>query len=107
MAPVSVTVLDGKATLATIKSELKVRVAALADRGVVPGLGTVLVGDDPGNTWYVNAKHRDSAELGIASIRRDFPAGATQAEVEAAIDELNAHPAQRQRHRHAMPHSHP
>jgi len=93
MAPVSVTVLDGKATLATIKSELKVRVAALADRGVVPGLGTVLVGDDPGNTWYVNAKHRDSAELGIASIRRDFPAGATQAEVEAAIDELNADPA--------------
>jgi methylenetetrahydrofolate dehydrogenase (NADP+) / methenyltetrahydrofolate cyclohydrolase len=93
MAPVSATVLDGKATLATIKSELKVRVAALAERGIVPGLGTVLVGDDPGNTWYVNAKHRDSAELGIASIRRDFPAGTTRAEVEAAIDELNADPA--------------
>jgi methylenetetrahydrofolate dehydrogenase (NADP+)/methenyltetrahydrofolate cyclohydrolase len=90
---VSATVLDGKATLATIKSELKVRVAALAERGIVPGLGTVLVGDDPGNTWYVNAKHRDSAELGIASIRRDFPAGTTRAEVEAAIDELNADPA--------------
>jgi methylenetetrahydrofolate dehydrogenase (NADP+) / methenyltetrahydrofolate cyclohydrolase len=90
---VSATVLDGKATLATIKSELKVRVAALAERGIVPGLGTVLVGDDPGNAWYVNAKHRDSAELGIASIRRDFPAGTTRTEVEAAIDELNADPA--------------
>jgi len=85
--------LDGKATLAMIKSELKERVAALAERGVVPGLGTVLVGDDPGSTWYVNAKHRDCAELGITSIRRDLPASSTQDEVEAVIDELNADPA--------------
>jgi methylenetetrahydrofolate dehydrogenase (NADP+) / methenyltetrahydrofolate cyclohydrolase len=93
MAPVSATVLDGKATLATIKSELKVRVAALADRGIVPGLGTVLVGDDPASQWYVRAKHRDSAEIGIASIQRELPASTTQAEVEAVIDELNADPA--------------
>ncbi|HEY7008850.1 MAG TPA: tetrahydrofolate dehydrogenase/cyclohydrolase catalytic domain-containing protein, partial [Jatrophihabitantaceae bacterium] len=86
-------VLDGKATLATIKSELKVRVAALAEQGIVPGLGTVLVGDDPGSQWYVNAKHKDSAEIGITSIRRDLPAGTPQAEVEAVVDELNADPA--------------
>src|SRR5689334_952160 len=84
--------LDGKATLVTIKAELKDRVAALASRGVVPGLGTVLVGDDPGSAWYVGAKHKDSAEIGITSIRRDLPATATQAEVEAVIDELNADP---------------
>ena len=69
-------ILDGRATLATIKGELKERVAVLASRGVVPGLGTVLVGDDPGSTWYVGAKHRDSAEIGITSIRRDLPATA-------------------------------
>ena len=86
-------ILDGRATLATIKAELKDRVAVLAARGVVPGLGTVLVGDDPGSTWYVGAKHKDSAEIGITSIRRDLPATATQAEVEAVIDELNADPA--------------
>lgn len=85
-------ILDGRATLATIKGELKERVAVLASRGVVPGLGTVLVGDDPGSTWYVGAKHRDSAEIGITSIRRDLPATATQDEVEAVIDELNADP---------------
>jgi methylenetetrahydrofolate dehydrogenase (NADP+) / methenyltetrahydrofolate cyclohydrolase len=90
---VSATILDGRATLATIKAELKLRVAALAERGIVPGLGTVLVGSHPGNVWYVNAKHRDCAELGIASIRRDLPASATQLEAEAAIDELNADPA--------------
>ena len=83
-------ILDGKATLASIKTELKERVAALRERGVVPGLGTVLVGDDPGSHWYVNAKHRDCAEIGITSIRRDLPATATQGEVEAVIDELNA-----------------
>ncbi len=88
----SAVILDGRATLATIKAELKARVEGLAGRGVVPGLGTVLVGDDPGSAWYVNAKHRDSLELGIASIRRDLPEGSTQAEVEAAIDELNADP---------------
>jgi methylenetetrahydrofolate dehydrogenase (NADP+) / methenyltetrahydrofolate cyclohydrolase len=90
---VSATILDGKATLATIKSELKERVAVLADRGIVPGLGTVLVGDDPGSHWYVGAKHRDCAEIGVLSIRRDLPATSTQAEVEAVVDELNADPA--------------
>lgn len=86
-------VLDGKATAAAIKAELAVRVAALAERGVVPGLGTVLVGDDPGSQAYVAGKHRDCAEVGIASIREDLPASATQADVEAAIDRLNADPA--------------
>jgi len=93
MASVSATILDGKATLATIKSELKLRIAALAERGIVPGLGTVLVGDDPASRWYVSAKHRDCAEIGITSIERELPAGSTQAEVEAVVDELNADPA--------------
>jgi len=82
--------LDGAATLATIKAELSTRVAALRERGMVPGLGTVLVGDDPASHWYVRAKHRDCAEIGIESIQRELPAGSTQAEVEAVIDELNA-----------------
>ena len=89
----SATILDGKATLVTIKSELKRRIAVLGERGVVPGLGTILVGDDPASRWYVNAKHRDSAEVGIVSIERELPAGATQAQVEAVVDELNADPA--------------
>ncbi|MEP6799949.1 MAG: bifunctional methylenetetrahydrofolate dehydrogenase/methenyltetrahydrofolate cyclohydrolase, partial [Lapillicoccus sp.] len=84
---------DGKATLATIKAELKERVTVLAARGVVPGLGTVLVGDDPGSQWYVSAKHKDCAQIGVTSIRHDLPATATQAEVELVIDELNADPA--------------
>lgn len=83
------TTLDGKATLATIKDELRGRIDALKARGITPGLGTVLVGDDPGSQWYVNAKHKDCAEIGITSIRKDLPATATQAEVEAVIDELN------------------
>ena len=86
-------VLDGKATAAAIRAELKERVAALRARGVVPGLGTVLVGDDPGSHSYVRGKHRDCAEVGIASIRKDLPADATQADVEAAVAELNADPA--------------
>ena len=86
-------ILDGKATAASIKAELKERVAALAARGVRPGLGTVLVGDDPGSRAYVNGKHRDCAEVGIASIRRDLPADTTQEQVEAVVDELNADPA--------------
>jgi methylenetetrahydrofolate dehydrogenase (NADP+) / methenyltetrahydrofolate cyclohydrolase len=86
-------ILDGTATLRTIKAELAERVARLAERGITPGLGTVLVGDDPGSHWYVGAKHKDCASIGITSIRRDLPAGATQAEVEAVIDELNADPA--------------
>jgi methylenetetrahydrofolate dehydrogenase (NADP+)/methenyltetrahydrofolate cyclohydrolase len=90
---VTATILDGKATLAAIKSELRERVALLADQGFVPGLGTVLVGDDPGSRWYVAAKHKDCAEIGIASIQRELPAGTTQAEVEAVVDELNADPA--------------
>ena len=84
--------MDGRATLATIKAELSDRVKALADKGIVPGLGTVLVGDDPASRWYVSAKHRDCAELGIGSIQRELPAGTTQAEVEAVVDELNADP---------------
>ncbi|MCW2594916.1 MAG: methylenetetrahydrofolate dehydrogenase / methenyltetrahydrofolate cyclohydrolase [Pseudonocardiales bacterium] len=87
------TILDGSATLAAIKAELTGRVAVLAERGVQPGLGTVLVGDDPGSRWYVNAKHKDCAQIGVASIRRDLPATATQAEVEAVVAELNADPA--------------
>src|SRR3712207_2853882 len=87
-----VTVLDGKATLAAIKAELAERVAKLRAAGVVPGLGTVLVGDDPGSRWYVNAKHKDCAEIGITSIRRELPATATQEEVHAVVDELNADP---------------
>jgi methylenetetrahydrofolate dehydrogenase (NADP+)/methenyltetrahydrofolate cyclohydrolase len=89
---VTATTLDGKATLAAIKSELRTRVQQLATRGIVPGLGTVLVGEDPASRWYVAAKHRDCAELGIASIQRELPAGSTQAQVEAVVDELNADP---------------
>ena len=85
-------ILDGKATAAAIKRELTERVAKLAEQGVVPGLGTVLVGDDPGCRWYVNGKHKDCAEVGIHSIRVDLPAEAEQAEVEAAIARLNADP---------------
>ena len=84
--------LDGKAVAAAIKGELAVRVAALRERGVACGLGTVLVGDDPGSHAYVAGKHRDCAEVGIYSIREDLPADATTADVEAAIDRLNADP---------------
>ena len=86
-------VLDGKATAAAIKAELRVRVDALRARGITPGLGTVLVGDDPGSHAYVGGKHADCAEVGIASIREDLPATATQADVEAAVARLNADPA--------------
>jgi len=85
-------ILDGTATAATIKAELRGRVASLAERGVVPGLGTLLVGDDPGSQWYVAGKHRDCAEVGIASIRADLPATATQDEIEAAVRRLNEDP---------------
>jgi methylenetetrahydrofolate dehydrogenase (NADP+)/methenyltetrahydrofolate cyclohydrolase len=86
----SAQILDGKATLATIKQELAARVAALAAAGATPGLGTILVGDDPASRWYVGAKHRDCAEVGITSIQRELPATATQREAEDVIDELNA-----------------
>ncbi|GAB4013052.1 bifunctional methylenetetrahydrofolate dehydrogenase/methenyltetrahydrofolate cyclohydrolase [Nocardioides ultimimeridianus] len=85
--------LDGNATAAAIKGELKARIAALAEQGITPGLGTVLVGSDPGSTWYVNGKHKDCAEVGIASIREDLPETATQEEIEAAVARLNADPA--------------
>jgi methylenetetrahydrofolate dehydrogenase (NADP+) / methenyltetrahydrofolate cyclohydrolase len=91
--PLTAQILDGKATAAQIRADLTSRVAKLAAEGIVPGLGTVLVGDDPGSRAYVNGKHRDCAQVGIASIRRDLPATATQAEVEAVVDELNADPA--------------
>ena len=86
-------VLDGKATAATLKAELKTRVAALRERGITPGLATVLVGEDPGSVKYVAGKHSDCAEVGIDSIRIDLPATASQAEVAAAVDRLNADPA--------------
>lgn len=85
-------ILDGKATAAAIRAELTARVTALRERGKVPGLGTVLVGDDPGSHSYVRGKHRDSAEIGVESIRRELPATATQADVAAVVDELNADP---------------
>ena len=87
------TLLDGKATAATIRGELKGRIEALRERGVEPGLGTVLVGDDPASHAYVRGKHRDCAEVGIRSIGVELSATATQAEVEAVVDELNADPA--------------
>ena len=86
-------VLDGTKTAATVKAELAKRVAALASRGITPGLGTLLVGDDPGSTWYVNGKHRDCAEIGLNSIRIDLPTTASQDEIEAAVAALNADPA--------------
>ena len=86
-------ILDGKATAAKVKADLANRVRALQARGITPGLGTVLVGDDPGSVAYVAGKHRDCAQVGIASIRRDLPATATQAEVEAVVRELNEDPA--------------
>ncbi|MDI2098683.1 bifunctional methylenetetrahydrofolate dehydrogenase/methenyltetrahydrofolate cyclohydrolase [Ruicaihuangia caeni] len=85
--------LDGVATASAVKSELASRIAALRARGVVPGLGTLLVGDDPGSRSYVAGKHRDCAEVGIESIRVDLPATATDADVRAAIDRLNSDPA--------------
>lgn len=85
--------LDGKATASTIKAELAERVTALKAKGVTPGLGTVLVGDDPGSRSYVAGKHRDCAEVGIESIRVDLPETATQVDVENAVRQLNDDPA--------------
>ncbi|MEZ5144799.1 MAG: tetrahydrofolate dehydrogenase/cyclohydrolase catalytic domain-containing protein [Acidimicrobiales bacterium] len=86
-------VLDGEAVAAAIRAELRERVEALVDRGVTPGLGTVLVGDDGPSANYVAMKHRDCAELGIASRHVHLPAGATQAEVLEVVRDLNADPA--------------
>ena len=85
-------ILDGKATAAAVKAELQARVEALQAQGIVPGLGTVLVGDDPGSHAYVGGKHKDCAEVGISSIRIDLPSDSTQAQVDAQIAELNADP---------------
>jgi methylenetetrahydrofolate dehydrogenase (NADP+)/methenyltetrahydrofolate cyclohydrolase len=90
---VSATILDGKATAAAIRADLTDRVSRLREQGVVPGLGTVLVGDDPGSRSYVAGKHRDCAQVGLTSLQRELPATATQADVEAVVDELNADPS--------------
>ncbi|CAH0165147.1 bifunctional methylenetetrahydrofolate dehydrogenase/methenyltetrahydrofolate cyclohydrolase [Microbacterium foliorum] len=85
-------VLDGKAAAAAIKAELTERVAALKAAGIVPGIATVLVGADPASQLYVGMKHRQSEAIGMNSIQRELPADASQADVEALIDELNADP---------------
>jgi len=89
---VTAKILDGKAASAAIKAELTERVAALKAKGVVPGIATVLVGADPASQLYVGMKHRQSEAIGMNSIQRELPADATQADVEALIDELNADP---------------
>ncbi|CAL9537046.1 bifunctional methylenetetrahydrofolate dehydrogenase/methenyltetrahydrofolate cyclohydrolase [Streptomyces albus] len=86
-------ILDGKATAAAIKSDLTARVEALKAKGVTPGLGTLLVGDDVGSQKYVAGKHRDSKQIGINSIQRELPATATQEEIEAVVRELNEDPS--------------
>lgn len=92
MGTVGSIVLDGKATRDEIFIDLKQRVAKLTEAGRTPGLGTVLVGDDPGSQAYVRGKHADCAKVGINSIRRDLPADITQAQLDETIDELNANP---------------
>jgi methylenetetrahydrofolate dehydrogenase (NADP+)/methenyltetrahydrofolate cyclohydrolase len=86
----SAQILDGRALAASIKKDLAVRTLALKSKGITPGLGTILVGDDPGSHSYVGGKHRDCQEVGINSIRIDLAATATQADVLAAVKELNA-----------------
>lgn len=87
------TILDGRATAGALKAELRVRVDALKAQGIVPGLGTVLVGEDPGSHAYVGGKHKDCAEIGISSIRIDLPTDSTQAEIDAHVAELNTDPS--------------
>jgi len=89
---VSAQILDGRKTAQTIRAELAERVSALVARGHRPGLATLLVGDDPGSRWYVGGKHRDCAEVGIASIARELPGSATQADILEVVSELNASP---------------
>lgn len=86
-------ILDGKLAAAAVKQDLRVRVDALKAQGIFPGLGTVLVGDDPGSHAYVGGKHKDCAEVGIQSIRVDMPESSSQADVDAEIQRLNADPA--------------
>jgi len=88
----SAVILDGKATAAAVKEQLRIRVEALKNKGISPGLGTILVGDDPGSHAYVGGKHKDCAQVGITSIRVDLPASATQSDVLEAISHLNADP---------------
>ena len=88
----SAVILDGKATAQTIKNKLAQRVIALKAKGINPGLGTILVGDDAGSHAYVNGKHKDCAEVGISSIRIDLSKTATQADVMSAITKLNNDP---------------
>ena len=92
MGSVTATILDGKLTRDEIFVDLKARVETLAARGIVPGLATILVGDDPGSRSYVRGKHLDCAKVGITSIRRDLPADITQKQLLEAIAELNANP---------------
>ncbi len=86
----SAIILDGLATAQAIKKELTTQVAALKKRGITPGLGTLLVGDDPGSHSYVSGKHRDCAEVGISSIRIDLPASASKSDILKAINDLNS-----------------
>jgi methylenetetrahydrofolate dehydrogenase (NADP+)/methenyltetrahydrofolate cyclohydrolase len=86
----SAQILDGKLLASTMKAQLTIRVAALKSKGITPGLGTVLVGDDPGSVSYVNGKHRDCKEVGINSIRFDLPNNATEKDILAAIADLNS-----------------
>ncbi len=90
MSAMSAQILDGKALASKIKGELAIRVAELKSRGITPGLGTVLVGDDPGSHSYVDGKHSDCHEIGITSIRVDLPESASEADVMAAIKDLNS-----------------
>ena len=85
-----VEILDGVLTAAVIKAELRERVAALLAAGIIPGLGTLLVGANPASVSYVTGKHRDCAEVGIASIHRELPADASASDIECAVSELNA-----------------
>lgn len=86
-------ILDGKSVAAQVKEDLARRVDALRQQGIQPGLGTLLVGNDPGSMKYVAGKHADCAQVGITSIRKDLPADATERQIGQAIDELNADPS--------------
>src|SRR6218665_2539794 len=90
--PMAALTLDGSATATAVKRELAIRIESLRGRGITPGLGTLLVGEDPGSRSYVAGKHRDCAEVGIASIRVDLPSTASVADVRAALRDLNAAP---------------
>lgn len=87
------TILAGDPVFEQVKTDLRQRIAKLAKNGVTPGLGTVIVGDDPGSAMYVRMKHQNCAELGIASVHEQLPADATQADVDAVVDRMNTDPA--------------